>query len=57
MTFPIKFRPLMLFPLLLTTACTSVQTGPQYSASVPSAKVATVYFYRTRLLARGGCGS
>ena len=46
MTFPIKFRPLMLFPLVLTTACTSMQTGPQYSASVPSAKVATVYFYR-----------
>jgi len=47
MTFSIKFRPLMLFPLLLTTACTSMQTGPQYSPSVPSAKVATVYFYRT----------
>jgi len=38
----------MLFLLVLTTACTSVQTGPQYSAPVPSAKVATVYFYRTR---------
>ena len=48
MNFPSKFRPLMLFLLVLTTACTSVQTGPQYSAPVPSAKVATVYFYRTR---------
>jgi len=38
----------MLFLLVLTPACTSVQTGPQYSAPVPSAKVATVYFYRTR---------
>ena len=48
MNFPSKFRPLMLFLLVLTTACTSVQTGSQYSAPVPSAKVATVYFYRTR---------
>ena len=46
MNFPSKFRPLMLFLLVLTTACTS--SGPQYSAPVPSAKVATVYFYRTR---------
>ena len=47
MNFPSKFRPLMLFLLVLTPSCTSVQTGPQYSAPVPSAKVATVYFYRT----------
>ena len=48
MNFPSKFRPLMLFLVVLTTACTSMQTGPQYSAPVPSATVATVYFYRTR---------
>jgi Protein of unknown function (DUF2846) len=47
MKFPSKFRPLTLFLLVLTTACSSVQTGPQYSATVPSAKLATVYFYRT----------
>ena len=47
MNFLSKFRPLTLFLLVLTTACNSVQTGPQYSASVPSANLATVYFYRT----------
>ena len=47
MNFPSKFSPLTLFLLLLTTACSSVQTGSQYSASVPNAKMATVYFYRT----------
>jgi len=47
MSCPSKFRPLTLFLLVLTTACNSVQTGPQYSASVTSAKLATVYFYRT----------
>ncbi len=47
MNFPSKFRPLTLFLLVLTTACSSVQTGSQYSPSVPSAKLATVYFFRT----------
>ena len=43
----IKFRPIMLFLLVLTTACNSVQTGQQpSSASVPSPSSATVYFYR-----------
>jgi uncharacterized protein DUF2846 len=43
-----KFRPLTLFLLLLTTACSSVQTDQQSSAvSGPSSNVATVYFYRT----------
>ena len=42
-----KFRPVMLFLLLLTTACSSVQPGQQASsASVPSPNLATVYFYR-----------
>jgi Protein of unknown function (DUF2846) len=42
-----KFRPVMLFLLVLTTACSSVQTGQQpSSASVPSPNSATVYFYR-----------
>jgi hypothetical protein len=46
MNLPSKFRPLTLFLLVLTTACSSVQTGSQYSAPIPSSNVATVYFYR-----------
>src|SRR5882724_3674291 len=43
-----KFKPLTLFLLLFTTACSSVQTDQQSSAvSGPSPNVATVYFYRT----------
>lgn len=45
--FPSQFRPLTLILLILTAACSSVQTGPQYSAPVSAAKVATVVFYRT----------
>jgi Protein of unknown function (DUF2846) len=45
---PSKFRPLTLFLLVLTTACSSMQTGQQPSAvSGPSPNLATVYFYRT----------
>ena len=47
MKFLSKFKPLTLFLLVLTAACNSTQTSPQYSASVPNAKLATVYFYRT----------
>jgi Protein of unknown function (DUF2846) len=43
-----KFRALTRFLLLLTTACSSVQTNQQPSAvSGPSPNLATVYFYRT----------
>jgi hypothetical protein len=42
------FRPLTLFVLVLTTACSSVQTGSQPSkASVSGPNLATVYLYRT----------
>jgi Protein of unknown function (DUF2846) len=43
---PSKFKPLLLLLLVLTTACSSTQTGSQYSASVPSSQLATVYFFR-----------
>jgi hypothetical protein len=47
MSFPGKIRSFTLLLLVLTAACSSVQTSSQYSAPVPSAKLATVFFYRT----------
>jgi Protein of unknown function (DUF2846) len=42
-----KFKPVMLFLLVIATACSSVQTGQQSSAiSAPSPNLATVYLYR-----------
>ena len=42
-----KLVPLTLILLVLTTACSSVQTGQQSSSVAgPSPKMATVYFYR-----------
>jgi hypothetical protein len=52
-----QFRPLTLFVLILTTACSSVQTGqqpPSGSASGPN--LATVYLYRTRDSPGGAVG-
>ena len=46
MHLPSKFSFLTLFLLVLVSACSSVQTGSQYSAAVPAAQVATVYLYR-----------
>ena len=48
MNFPGKFKPLVLLLLALTTGCSSVQNGSQYSPAVPSANLATVYFFRTQ---------
>jgi Protein of unknown function (DUF2846) len=43
-----KFRPLTICPLILLTACSSVQTGQHSSAvsGLSSNNLATVYFYR-----------
>ncbi len=51
-----KLRPLWLFLVVLTTACSS-QTGQQPSAgSGSSSNLATVYFYRTQNSGGGGVG-
>jgi len=51
------FRPLTLFVLVLTTACSSVQTGSQPSkASVSGPNLATVYLYRTHDSPGGAVG-
>jgi len=42
-----KFRHLTLFLLVVTTACSSVQTNQQPSAVSGPSPLATVYFYRT----------
>jgi len=47
MSFPGKIRSFTLLLLVLTAACSSVQTSSQYGSPVPSAKLATVFFYRT----------
>jgi Protein of unknown function (DUF2846) len=56
MNLPSKFRLLTLFVLVLTSACSSVQTGSQYSAPVPSSNLATVYFYRPQNSPGGAVG-
>jgi Protein of unknown function (DUF2846) len=46
-TFLNKFRPVTLCLLVLLAACSTVQTGQQFSAlSGPSPNLATVYFFR-----------
>jgi len=52
-----QFRPLMLFVLVLSTACSSVQTGSQPSpASASGSNLATVYLYRTHDSPGGAVG-
>jgi hypothetical protein len=50
-----QFRPLTLFVLVLSTACSSVQTGSQPS-SAAAPNLATVYLYRTRDSPGGAVG-
>jgi len=52
-----QFKPLTLAALILTTACTSLQTGEQLpSFSAPSPNLATVYLYRTHDSPGGAVG-
>jgi Protein of unknown function (DUF2846) len=50
-----QFKPLTLFVLVLSTACSSVQTGSQPS-SASASKLATVYLYRTHDSPGGAVG-
>ena len=50
-----QFRPLTLFVLVLSTACSSVQTGSQPS-SASASNLATVYLYRTHDSPGGAVG-
>jgi hypothetical protein len=52
-----QFRPLTLFVLILSAACSSVQTGRQPSlVSASGPNVATVYLYRTHDSPGGAVG-